>query len=156
MLKKIYSYHTKWINTAKKLGATKEEAEDIVGDMYVIIGNMLNRGLNISYGDDVNYFYIYKCLKTSFLQLKKRQQKENSTSLDLVVDISSAEYLNFDDKNQVVEEELKKLHWYDQKIYNLIQDDCSITELSKRTNISYHSIYNTYRKVKTILKEKII
>ena len=156
MLEKIYNYHNKWINTAKKFGATKEEAEDIVGDMYVIIGKMLNKGLNISYGDDVNYFYIYKCLKSSFLQLKKKQLKENNMSIDLVLDLSSAEYLNFEDKNQVVEEELKKLHWYDQKIYNLIQDDCSITELSKKTNISYHSIYNTYRKVKTILKEKII
>lgn len=156
MLEKIYTYHTKWINTAKKFGATKEEAEDIVSDMYLIIGKMLNKGLNISYGDDVNYFYIYKCLKTSFLQMKKKQLKENSTSLELVVDLKTAEYLDFNQKNEVVEEELKKLHWYDQKIYNIIQDDCSITELSKKTNISYHSIYNTYRKVKTILKEKII
>lgn len=156
MLEKIYTYHYKWINTAKKFGATKEEAEDIVGDMYVIIGKMLNKGLNISYGDDVNYFYIYKCLKSSFLQMKKKQQKENTTSLDLVLDISSAEYVNFQERNDVVEQELKKLHWYDQKIYNIIQDDCSITELSKRTNISYHSIYNTYRKVKKVLKEKII
>ena len=87
MLEKIYTYHTKWINTAKKFGATKEEAEDIVGDMYLIIGKMLNKGLNISYGDDVNYFYIYKCLKTSFLQLKKETIERNSTSLELVVDI---------------------------------------------------------------------
>ncbi len=37
----------------------------------------------------------------------------------------------------------------------LIQDEYSITELSKKTNITYHSLYNTYRKVKDRLKEKL-
>ena len=45
MLKKIYASHKKWINTTLKFGCTKEEAEDIVGNMYVIIGGMLEKGL---------------------------------------------------------------------------------------------------------------
>ena len=57
--------------------------------------------------------------------------------------------------NDIVEQELQKLHWYDKKVYNLIQDEYSITELSKKTNITYHSLYNTYRKVKDRLKEKL-
>ncbi len=155
MLEKIYQHHLKWINSVKKMGATQEEAEDIVGDMYLIIGKMLKKGLNITYGDDVNYYYIYKCLKTSYIQLKKKQSKENKKEITLLLDVASSEYVNFEEKNKEVNKELKTLHWYDQKIYNLIQEDYSITELSNKTNISYHSIYNTYRKVKGILKEKI-
>ena len=54
MLEKVYESHNKWINTVLKMGASQYEAEDVVGSMYLILGQMLNKGLNISYGDDVN------------------------------------------------------------------------------------------------------
>jgi DNA-directed RNA polymerase specialized sigma24 family protein len=155
MLEKIYSSHKKWINTVLKFGCSRDEAEDIVSSMYLIIGTMLKKGLNISYGDDVNYYYIYLTLKTTFLQMKNKQKKEAKVHIDLVLDLESSEYIDFDEANERVQEELQTLHWYDRKIYNLVQDEYSITELSKRTNISYHSIYNTFRKVKQKLKEKI-
>jgi hypothetical protein len=155
MLEKIFSSHKKWINTVLKFGCSKEEAEDIVGDMYCIIGKMLTKGLNISYGDDVNYYYIYLTLKTSFLQLKKRKEKEGKKSIDLVYNLESGEYIDFETENNKVEDELKRLHWYDRKVYNMIQNEYTITELSDKTTISYHSLYNTFRKVKKRLKQKI-
>ena len=155
MLEKLFESHNKWINTTLKFGCSRTEAEDIVSQMYLIIGTMLKKGLDISYGDEVNYFYIYRTLKTSFLQLKNKQKKQNKTSIDLVVDLDSGEYVDFENANNIVEDELDKLHWYDRKVYNLIQDNYNITELSKKTNITYHSLYNTYRKVKDRLKEKL-
>ena len=156
MLEKIYESHNKWINTTLKFGCTRDEAKDIVGNMYLIIGGMLKRGLDISYGDEVNYYYIYLTLKTSFLQMKNKQTKEKKVSIDLVLDIESGEYVDFDEANEIVLEGLENLHWYDRKVYELIQGEYSITELSKKTNITYHSLYNTYRKTKQILKDKII
>ena len=156
MLEKIYASHNKWINTVLKFGCTQDEAEDIVGNMYVIIGTMLKKGLNIAYGDDVNYYYIYLTLKTSFLQMKNRQTKEKKVSIDLVLDIESGEYVDFDATNDIVLEELDNVHWYDKKVFELIQGEYSITELSNKTNITYHSLYNTYRKTKQKLRDKII
>ncbi len=156
MLEKIYESHNKWINTTLKFGCTRDEAKDIVGNMYLIIGGMLKRGLDISYGDEVNYYYIYLTLKTSFLQMKNKQTKEKKVSIDLVLDIESGEYVDFDEANEIVLEELENVHWYDRKVYELIQGEYSITELSKKTNITYHSLYNTYRKTKQGLKDKII
>jgi hypothetical protein len=156
MLEKIYESHNKWINTTLKFGCTKDEAQDIVGNMYVIIGTMLNNGLNITYGDDVNYYYIYLTLRTSYLQLYNKKKKENKVSYDLVLDIATGEYVDFDEANDVVLKELDKVHWYDKKVFELIQGEYSITELSKKTNISYHSLYNTYRKTKQKLTDKII
>jgi len=169
MLEKVFQDHSKWINTTKKFGCSKEEAQDIVGDMYCIIGKMLNKGLDISYGDSVNYFYIYRTLKTSFLQLKNRQTKENhvpinesfdheekhelTRSYDSVKFLESPEPIDFEIANNKILDALDNMHWYDKKIYNLIQYDYSITELHKKTGISYHSLYNTYRKVKQQLKE---
>ena len=155
MLEKIFTSHKKWINTVLKFGCSKEEAEDIVGDMYCIIGKMLSKGLDISYGDDVNYYYIYLTLKTSFLQLKKRKEKEGKKSIDLVYNLESGEYIDFETENNKVEDELERLHWYDRKVYNMIQNEYTITELSNKTTISYHSLYNTFRKVKKRLKQKI-
>jgi DNA-directed RNA polymerase specialized sigma24 family protein len=155
MLSKVFKDHNKWINTTKKFGCTKQEAEDIVGDMYVIIGGMLTRGLNISYGNEVNYYYIYMTLRTTFLQLKKKQDRMLTVHIEDVSNLYTSELVDFDSANETVLEELNKLHWYDRKIYNLIQYEYTITELAKKTNISYHSIYNTYRKVKTNLKTKI-
>tara|TARA_B110000503_G_scaffold110872_1_gene165902 strand:- start:198 stop:671 length:474 start_codon:yes stop_codon:yes gene_type:complete len=156
MLEKIYASHNKWINTTLKFGCTQDEAEDIVGNMYVIIGTMLKKGLNIAYGDDVNYYYIYLTLKTSFLQMKNRQAKEKKVSIDLVLDIESGSYVDFDAANDIVLEELDNVHWYDKKVFELLQGEYSITELSNKTNITYHSLYNTYRKTKQKLRDKII
>ena len=156
MFEKIYKDHNKWINTTLKFGCTKEEAEDIVGNMYVIIGTMLKKGLNISYGDEVNYYYIYLTLKTNFLQLKNRQTKEKKVSLDLVLELAESDYIDFDEVNDVILDELDSVHWYDKKVYELIENGYSITELANKTNISYHSLYNTYRKTKQKLKNKII
>lgn len=155
MLEKVYKDHDKWINTTLKFGCNLNDAQDIVGDMYLIIGKMLNKGLNISYGDEVNYYYIYRTLKTSFLQMKLKKEKLPKASIDLVLDLKSGEYIDYNNANETIENELDQLHWYDKKVFNLIQDDYTITELSKKTNISYHSLYNTFRKVKDRLKEKI-
>ena len=156
MFQKIYNDHNKWINTTLKFGCTKEEAEDIVGNMYVIIGGMLNKGLDISYNGEVNYYYIYKTLKTSFLQMYNRKKKQNNVSLDLVLDLESGTYIDYDEKNDILSEELSELGWYDRKVFELIQNEYSITELSNKTTISYHSLYNTYRNTKKKLIKKVL
>jgi DNA-binding CsgD family transcriptional regulator len=47
------------------------------------------------------------------------------------------------------------MYWYDAKVFNLISEGMSISELSKQTNISYYSLYNTYKNVKNIIKDNI-
>ena len=156
MLEMVFKDHKKWLNTVKKMGCTKEEAEDIVGDMYINVGTMLNKGLEWTYGDEVNYFYIYRALRNAFINFKKRQVKEHSISIDLTDELKQPEYIDFESVNEEVEKALEEFHWYDKKVYNLIMDKYSIRELSEKTNISYHSLYNTYRGVKKKLKEKIL
>jgi len=156
MLEKVFKDHKKWINTTLKMGCTREQAEDIVGEMYVNVGVMLNKGLDIAYGDEVNYFYIYRALRNAFINFKKKQIKERTISIDLTTELLQPEYIDFESINEEVEDALEEFHWYDRKVYNLIQDKYSIRELSEKTNISYHSLYNTYRGVKDKLKDKIL
>ena len=49
--------------------------------------------------------------------------------------------------------ELDSMFWYDAKIYRIIESGVSIKELSRKTKISYYSLYRTYNKVKNKLKE---
>ena len=156
MLEKVFKDHKKWINTTLKMGCTREQAEDIVGEMYVNVGVMLNKGLDIAYGDEVNYFYIYRALRNAFINFKKKQIKERTIPIDLTTELLQPEYIDFETVNEEVERALEEFHWYDRKVYNLIQDKYSIRELSEKTNISYHSLYNTYRGVKDKLKDKIL
>jgi len=155
-INKLYQSHNKWVNTALKFGCSREDAEDIVGDMYLTITKMLSNGLDISYKDDINYFYIYKCLKSNYLQLYNKRKKENSISLDNTNELTDGEYINFYEANTIIEEQLDKMHWYNKKVFNLIQNEYNITELSRKTNIPYHSLYNTYKNTKQKLIKSII
>ena len=50
---------------------------------------------------------------------------------------------------------LDKMYWYDSKIFDLISNGMSISELSKKSGISYYSLYNSYKNVKNIIKDNI-
>ena len=155
-LELVYKDHKKWINTTKKMGCTQEEAEDIVGEMYFKVGELVIKGLYPYYGDEINYFYIYRALRNTFINFRNKQKKMNNVSLDNALELEDGEYIDFESENEKIKEALEKMHWYDKKVYNMLQDEYSIRELSKKTGITYHSLYNTFRKVKEELKREII
>ena len=66
VLKKIACKHKDWVRMVVSFGCSKSIAEDIVQEMYLKIHDLLQKGLDISYGDDVNYYYIYRTLKNSY------------------------------------------------------------------------------------------
>ena len=47
------------------------------------------------------------------------------------------------------------MYWYDKKVYELIESGQSVAQLSRKTGIPYYSLYNTYKKVVKLLKNKI-
>ena len=99
--------------------------------MYLIIGNMLLKGRDISYNGEVNYFYIYKTLKTTFLQHQIKKNRRTSLE-ESEINIESQEDIDFEFYNDIVEEELSKLHWYHRKVYEKIQSGQSISELRQK------------------------
>lgn len=159
-LEKVFDGHDKWLKTVMNFGCTKEDAEDIVGDMYVTIGKMLQKGLDISYKDEINYYYIYVALKSRFINMVKKKNKMSSIPIEEYNDVEGSEYIDFQNAEDIVEKELDKMllskkDWYNAKVYNLIQGGYSLVELSEKTGIRYHSLYHTYRKTKKHLKSKL-
>jgi len=153
----IFKKHNDWVDIVQTFGCNKETAEDLVQEMYIKVQIKINNGLDISFGDeDINHIYVFKTLRTLFLDLKRKEKNIYFESDEFLDDVESDFSIdNFDEVYDQVKGELKKMYWYDRKIFDLIDNGKSIAELSRDTNISYYSLYNTYRKVIEKLKEKL-
>jgi DNA-directed RNA polymerase specialized sigma24 family protein len=124
--------------------------------MYLKIAKLVEKGTDISYGDGVNYFYVFRTLTSIFLDYKRKESRTGLIGLDeLERQVEGEEDVEYDKEYEKVLQGLAELYWYDRKVYQIIEAGESISELSRKTNISYYSLYNTYKKVKKHLKDKL-
>ena len=154
VLKKLFERHKDWCDIVESFGCNPQTAEDIVQEMYLKIGKLVAQGKDITFGNDVNHFYIFRTLTTIFLDYKRRERKEGDFDFDNY-DIEDEQEVEYKKKYEIILEELDNMYWYDKKVYEIIESGESISELSRKTNISYYSLYNTYKKVKKYLKDKL-
>jgi DNA-directed RNA polymerase specialized sigma24 family protein len=154
ILKKLFERHKDWCDIVESFGCNPETAEDIVQSMYEKIGRLVAQGKDITFGNDVNHFYIFRTLTTIFLDYKRRERKEGDFDFENY-DIEDDQEVEYKKKYEIILEELDNMYWYDKKVYEIIESGESISELSRKTNISYYSLYNTYKKVKKYLKDKL-
>ncbi len=166
ILEKAYKKHNDWIRIVVSFGCNKSTAEDIVQEGYIKIDEMTKKGKDLTYKDDINYWYVYKILRHLFLHLKLKEKKSKVVDIQFIKndygqlrDIdevvkapSHIDYHKFDEK---FNELLGELTWYDKSVFQLISSGKKISELSRETNISYVSLWNSYRKVKKHIEEKI-
>ena len=69
----IAKKHETWVDIVCTFGCTRRIAEDITQEMYIKIQLQLEKGtLDIMYNDEINYYYIFKTLKTLFIDLKRK------------------------------------------------------------------------------------
>ena len=143
--------HNTWIDIVMSFGCNKRTAEDITQEMYIKIQLKLEKGLDIMYNDEINYYYIFKTLRTLFLDLKRKGKNISMIPLDNVHLINND--VNYTESYDKVKEELSKMYWYDRKVFEIINSGESIAEFSRKSYIQYYSLYNTYNKVKDKLKK---
>jgi len=149
--------------------------------MYVTIGKMLQKGLDISYKDEINYYYIYVALKSRFINMVKKDKKmikvtfddwrfdsewndemtwSSRTGFDKMFDDfigkTSSEDVYYEMAKDELDKELAKINWYDAKVFTLISSGMPVAELSRLTGISYHSLYQTNKRTREHLKSKLI
>tara|TARA_R100000544_G_scaffold36752_1_gene25699 strand:- start:125 stop:622 length:498 start_codon:yes stop_codon:yes gene_type:complete len=157
----IAKKHDTWVDIVCTFGCTKRVAEDLVQEMYIKIQLSLEKGkLDIMYKDEINYYYIFKTLKTLFIDLKRKSKNITVIDLDEHIENFGDTYyayneVNFDESYKQVQDELKKMFWYDRKVFEIINDGESIADFSRNTNIKYYVLHWTYKKVKERLKKLI-
>ena len=155
-VEKAYDRHTKWLDVTRSFGGLREtEVQDIVQEMYVLLIRNTQKGVDFSYGDDINYYYCFRILRGLYVDLMRKKLRYTFTKLD-GLEISDANDVNYVETYEKIQKALKQIFWYDRTVYEIIErQGISISELSRKTDISYYSLYNTYCKVKSKLKELI-
>ena len=146
--------HSDWVQVVSSFGCDRQLAEDITQEMYIKIQLKLEKGLDISYGkNDINYYYVFKTLRTLFLDLKRKTKNIKMVDIENLSNFETD--IDYTEKYELVKKELKKMYWYDRKVFDIIDKGTSVASLARRTKIPYHSLYNTYRRVLEILKKKL-
>ena len=153
----IAKKHKDWLRIVKSFGCNTDTAEDIVQEMYIKINKTLQNGTNIMYtNSEVNHFYIFRTLRSMFLDLIRKEKKITFLEINqLNHSLNTEEVVNFEESYKNFLDTLDDMHWYDKKVFEYIENGESIAGLSEKTKISYYSLYNTYKRVKKTLLKKI-
>ena len=158
-LEKIAEKHDDWHRIVLSFGCKESIAEDIVQEMYIRIHTYITKGVDISYDDDVNHMYIYRTLRSLYIELHRKEKNIIKTNIDNLAEyIDENETLRKGDvcnAMQQMDSLLDKTFWYDRTVFEIISSGTSIAELSRKTNITYYSLYFTHKRVKQLIKDNI-
>ena len=154
-VEKAYDRHDKWIEIVRTFGGLREtEVEDIVSELYILLIRNTQKGVDFSFNDDINYYYCYRILRGLYVDLIRKKIRVSFVTLDNVK-ITEESTVNYEEVFEKIQLALKQIYWYDRKVYEIIDEGVSVSELSRKSQISYYSLYNTLKRVKTKLKELI-
>ncbi len=162
----LYNQKHRWlVSEAKKLTKNREEAEDLVSELYEYLHLKCNP--NIFWGESYNIFY---CNKFFFSRYMNKTKKLNRTILsddvhkhlekeeDVPYDIEWDESIE-EAHNQVISE-LKDLQktklWASSKIFELYwMSSDTLEETANRIGISKSTTFLAVKKIRKYLKEII-
>ena len=85
----------------------------------------------------------------------KEFDKKKLESLSNTIHVGEAKQISVCDAMQQMDNLLEKTFWYDRTVFEIISGGMSIAELARKTNISYYSLYFTYKRVKDLIKNNI-
>ena len=148
------------MQVAFNLTQDTDNAEDLIQEVYVYLMEMKDIE-KIRYNGTVNLFYIYKTIKSKFLNSIKKSKK--ITILPIEEDFLEIEDLEYDiEKDAEFEVMLEKtkhllenqVHWFDARLLSIyLEESHSIASLHKTTGISKSSIWTSLNKTKTFIKD---
>jgi DNA-directed RNA polymerase specialized sigma24 family protein len=76
-------------------------------------------------------------------------------SLSNTIHIGESKQISVCDAMKQMDNLLDKTFWYDRTVFEIISSGTSIAELSRKTNITYYSLYFTHKRVKQLIKDNI-
>jgi DNA-directed RNA polymerase specialized sigma24 family protein len=164
-LEVLYKESHKWLLAATfNIVKDKDVAEDLVGELYVYLGERINPAL--WWGQSFNVMYCYSFLKSRFLNKVKRDKKiqyqanTESDQTDDEYDVDSDEKIDLA-YNQVIEE-LKNMErtklWPASKLaqlYFFSEDKMTLEKLSAEIKICKSTSFTQIKRAKKHLRETI-
>jgi DNA-directed RNA polymerase specialized sigma24 family protein len=167
----LSKYHKLWISMGLSMGIPSHLVEDFVQEMYLRLNKYVKNPDKIMYSEtDVNKFYVYITIKNLYNDYLKEKSKYHMVRLDdidvvyEIVEPTPEAQKKSEIQKQKAEERLIDMiqqevngwdRWYDQKLFKVYYEtDISMRKLSKDTNISVTSIFNSCKNYKQILNTK--
>ncbi len=171
MIELLSKYHKLWISMGLSMGIPSHIVEDFVQEMYLRLNKYVKTPDKIMYNEkDVNKFYVYITIKNLYNDYLKQRNKHKMVRIDdievsyEIVEPTTELQLESEIKKQKAEEKIIGMiqkevsswdRWYDQKLFKIYYEtDISMRKLSKETNISVTSIFNSCKNYKQILTTK--
>ncbi len=171
-MKLLSKYHKLWISMGISMGIPSHLVEDFVQEMYLRLNKYVKEPKKIMYNEtDINKFYVYITIKNLYNDYLKERSRHHMVRLDdidvtfEIVEPTPEAQRKAEVEKQRAEERLIDLiqdevgswdSWYDQKLFKVYYEtDISMRKLSKDTNISVTSIFNSCKNYKQILNTKL-
>jgi arginine deiminase len=160
ILELAYKKHSDWNNIVKSFGCNPSISEDVVQEMYIQLDADVKKGLDLYYKDQINHYYCYKVLRGIYTNLYKSSLRQKKVYLEDINELKQIEESGINEKEWAQQRDqldsiLNNMYWYDRKILEIIGSGMSVAELSRNTDIRYHSLYNTYTNAKKHIKNKL-
>ena len=177
----LYKKHNIWLGVVQSLGVNKDTAKDIVSEMYINIQTLVNDNkADIYYNkDEINYYFIYLCLRNLVFDLKRKEKKVTYTNIEnSKIEAEDEEYIETPDNYKKFE---AILDWYENPEYlEMLENDTvlqnfssdkmhvyylrrifkevylegqKLAKFSRDTKITYWSLRNTLKTVKHQIKK---
>ena len=156
--------HNDWLSMAKSFSDSMslESANDLVQDMYLRLYKYVKDPDVIMYGNEINTLYIYRTLQNLYVNTLKESNKvdrfQNGQMFNKIEDEDEMDVMNELARIELEDRILEEINgWrgYDSKLFKLVYyDEISMRQLSRDTNISVSSIFNTIKKSREIIRVK--
>lgn len=77
LLEMAYEKHNDWISIVQSFGINdKDLAEDIVQEAYIKLHEATQRGLDLTFDDDINHVYFFKILNSLSRDYQRAETKK--------------------------------------------------------------------------------
>lgn len=160
LVEHTYNKHHTWLlQCAYNFTNNKDNAAELVQDLYLRLLEL--KDINkIMYKSDINLFYLYKMLRSIFLN----GQKKSITMLPIdeeLYNLSHSEYdlvadAEFERMIELTNEALDQEYWFGRQLLKVyIEEDHSIQSLHDATGISNSTIWTQLNKTKKFVKEYV-
>jgi hypothetical protein len=181
VITQLYKKHNIWLGVVQSLGVNKDTAKDIVSEMYINIQTLINDNrADIYYNkDEINYYFIYLCLRNLVFDLKRKEKKVTYTNIEnCKIEAEDEEYIETPDNYKKFK---AILDWYENPEYlEMLENDTvlqnfssdkmhvyylrrifkevylegqKLAKFSRDTKITYWSLRNTLKTVKHQIKK---
>ena len=155
-----YKKHHVWLKQcAYNFTGDKLNAENLVQDLYLKLLELKDI-TKIMYKNDINLYYLYKMMRSTYLNGIKKTTSTLAINDDML-EIQQEEYSysadsEWEEMVRLTNEALDKEHWFGSRLLKVyIEEEHSIQSLHDATGISNSTIWTQLNKTKKHIREYV-